>query len=109
SIRGPTPETVSDWRWRGLGTGRTRCPDEASPVCSPTDPSKRLSAQTTPPMSRDRRLGTAELEQVRVDSVGVRGAHAVWQPLIHLQDAVLEEPGGERRRIGEGHDSVVVG
>jgi len=31
-------DQVSDWPCPGLGTVRTRYPDEASPMCNATDP-----------------------------------------------------------------------
>src|SRR5918997_240497 len=49
-----------------------------------------------------------EGEQVRIDHVGVRRAHAVRELLVDLEGAVLQQLRRQRRRVGYGHDLVVV-
>src|SRR6059058_3234902 len=49
-----------------------------------------------------------EGEKVGIDHVCVRRAHAMWELLVDLQGALLEELRGQRRGIGDRDDLVVV-
>src|SRR5438034_8596382 len=49
-----------------------------------------------------------ERENIGGDGVGLGRRHAVWEALVRLERAVLEQLGRERRRIGIGHDLVVI-
>src|SRR5882757_2442058 len=55
------------------------------------------------------RSGSAldEGEQIGIDDLRMRRAHAVWQPRIDFQRRPLHEPGGEQGGVGIRHDLVV--
>ena len=53
-------------------------------------------------------LALDEGEQVAVDDVRMRAAHAVWQARVHLERAVPEQLGRQKGGIGDWHDLIIV-
>src|SRR5580698_5235463 len=53
-------------------------------------------------------LASDECEDVRIDHIGIRGHHAVWEARINLERAIFEQLGLERGGVFVRHDLVVV-
>src|SRR5215510_16010081 len=49
-----------------------------------------------------------EREQVRIDHVGMRRAHAMWKLFVDLQHAVLQQLHRQQCGVGDRHELVVV-
>ena len=47
-----------------------------------------------------------ECQEIRIDDVGVRGRHTVWEPRVRLQRGVLQDFDCARTRGGIWHDLV---
>src|SRR5215813_4677993 len=60
------------------------------------------------PSRRPRRAFFDEGEKLGIDHVGVRRAHAMREPLVDLERALLQELRGEQRGIRDRDDLVVV-
>src|SRR5262249_52869244 len=61
-----------------------------------------------PEVENRRRSGLEESQQVLVDLVLPRRAHAVRRSLVYLQRRVLDDLRRQQRRSADGHDLVVV-
>src|SRR5678815_321340 len=62
----------------------------------------------TPAPALKLRSAAYERQQFRVDDIGVRRAHAVREARVYLQRTLLEMLDGQRRRVGERHNLVVI-
>src|SRR5262245_57374385 len=74
-------------------------------MCAFPHRSRRAALPSAPHAGK--RSGFDEGQQVGVDDVGVRGAHAVRQLLVDLERAFLEKLRRKRGRVRDRHDLVV--
>jgi hypothetical protein len=52
--------------------------------------------------------GIDERQEIRVDRIGLRGGHAVWEAFVGFQGAVLQQFRAQRPRVGIRYDLIVV-
>src|SRR5882672_5197917 len=81
---------------------------EPMPQTQSRAPSTSLATRTGH-LSRCRRLlPRDEGKQISVDLILVRGRHAMRKTGIEFRCGILEQPGGKRPSISEGHDLVIL-
>ena len=52
--------------------------------------------------------GIDERQEIRIDRIGLRGGHAVWEAFIGFQGAVLQQFRAQRPRVGIRYDLIIV-
>src|SRR6266446_2789727 len=53
-------------------------------------------------------LGLDERQEISIDRIGFRGGHAVREALVGFQRSLLQQLGTQRRRVGIGHDLIII-
>src|SRR5260221_14004472 len=100
SLPAPTATKRPSRMATALGVGRARVSVVKRPWC-------RIRSALVAGSVMDL-LCLDEREEVRIDDLRVRRAHAVRKPPIDFQGAVLDELRRQQRRVGDWHDLIIV-